>query len=153
MISSAELLTKLCQIYLFIYLNDHRYTHMFALSLVLGSFSPLGTGLLKRSSLEKRRQREPADGCWVKDMWYDVGETFRRDGCKDVRCTCYWDGQVSCRQEGNECEFRFFREINSNDHSFGCPTVYTDTTHNTNVCITNALYSNTYSLIGNHIWR
>ena len=88
------------------------HTLTYNLSLVLGSFSPADAGLKElERSLEKRRQREPAEGCWVKDMLYDVGETFGRDGCKDVKCTCHWDGQVSCRQAGNECEFSFSRTL------------------------------------------
>ena len=77
-----------------------------------GLFVPMEAELggLERS-LEKRHQRAPADGCWVKDMLYDVGETFVRDGCKNVKCKCHWDGQVSCRQEGNECKSSFSMKL------------------------------------------
>ena len=124
------------------------HTHTYNLSLVRGSFNPADAGLKQlERSLEKRRQRKPAEGCWVKDMWYDVGETFERDGCKDVKCTCHWDGQVSCRQDGNECEFRFFKGITSNDRTFGCPSMYTDTTHNTILFIGRSTMRDTTELI------
>ena len=79
---------------------------------VMGLVVPLEAELggLERS-LENRRERAPADGRWVKDMIYDVGETFVRDGCKNVKCTCHWDGQVSCRQDGNECKSSFSMKL------------------------------------------
>ena len=115
---------------------------------MLGSFSPADAGLKElERSLEKRRQRESVEGYLVKDMWYDVGETFRRDGCKDVKCTCHWDGQVSCRQEGNEREVRFSKGITSNDRSLGGPSMYTDTTHNTILFIGTSTMRDTINLI------
>ena len=52
-------------------------------------------------------KEERAAGCWVQGTWYDVGDTFGGDGCTSAKCTCHWDGSVSCHQGRTECEYFF----------------------------------------------
>ena len=70
-------------------------------------------GTVRRSLVNGRQEKEEraagkeerAAGCWVQGTWYDVGDRFGGDGCTSAKCTCHWDGSVSCHQGGTECEY------------------------------------------------
>ena len=78
------------------------------MSTVLDAFGLLRAklGTVRRLLANGRQEEEErAAGCWVQGTWYDVGDTFGGDGCTSAKCTCHWDGSVSCHQGGTECEY------------------------------------------------
>ena len=73
--------------------------------LVSGFFDLLENIGVHKRTVEKRRQGNEVNGCWADNRYINVGETFGGDGCTEAKCTCLWDGTVSCHQGGTECKF------------------------------------------------